>query len=257
MSRRLITRTLTLASLAALAACSSDSTGPSAATVSDAQASADIAATSGSAISQDIGLMGGDMAQAGAAASNCTWNASAKNWSCAHSTETGWDVSRMLTIYSGGQPVQSYDAATTDSIHVELSASGTFTRDAGGDTLSHTRSVTIGGLTGSNTTRVVSGTGHWDSHGTFTGARNSRRYTQSATNTFASVVFPVGGGYPLSGSITHDVTGTLEVTGSRTESRSVSRHVVVTFNGTASVPMTVGSTSCTLRLDTRAVSCAR
>ena len=255
MSHRLLVRTLAVAGVAALAACSDSSTGPST-QVSSAQQSADLAVSAGAATTSDLTLMAGDMAQAGTG-SGCTWNATAGDWTCARATENGLTVERTITFYSGGATQQNYSATTTDSIHVHAVASGTITRDNGTISLDHTRDVTIKGLAGAETQRTVAGSGTRTESSTFTGDRGTRTYAGTVSNQIQDVVLPVGGGYPLSGSMVHDVTATMTFSGSRTETRQVSRHIVVTFNGTATVPMTVGTASCTLHLDTKTVSCAQ
>jgi len=62
--------------------------------------------------------------------------------------------------------------------------------------------------------------------------------------------------FPQSGTITHDVTVSATVAhGTESTNRSGTRHVVVTFNGTRTASVTVGTTACSLDLVTRKVSC--
>ena len=275
MSRRSLVRTLTAASIVALAACS-DSSGPEP-VISDAELSADVAASVGTAAAADVGLLRGDMMMAGlggattagSAASlvtidgartrmvgdHCDYMMAPKLWSCSAETENGLQVERTIQFFANGEAGPTYDAAETDSIKVHASVTGTVVRMHGTITLDNVRDATISGLTGTETSRTVVGTGLRQEASVFTGERGTRTYNGTVANQILSVVFPVGGGFPLSGSMVHDVDATVTLSGGTSGVRSVSRHVVVTFNGTATVPMTIGTLSCTLNLETRAVSC--
>lgn len=263
MSRSL--RPLALASaLLVLAACSDDPSGP--AEVDARQESLDLAVSAGDAIASDIMFARGDMHASGASPAGgagarvgdgCTWSAASGSWTCTASRETDMDVTRTITFYSGGTTQQQYNATTTDSIRVTASVAGTFSRDARTTTVSRNRTALIRGLTGTETQRTIDATGTGTLESEFTDGDVTRSYSETVTNVEDDVVLPVGGGYPLSGTVTRDVSATLTITGGRTGTRTVERHVVVTFNGTAIVPMTVGTLECTLNLDTRRVTCAR
>jgi hypothetical protein len=265
MSRSLRPLTLGVLALLALAACSDDSTGPGAADAR--QESLDLAVTAGDAIASNVMMARSDMHAAGASGSGgaqarvgdgCTWNAGAGSWTCESSRESDVDVSRTITFYAGGATQQQYDAATTDSIRITASMAGTFTRDGRTTTVSRSRAAVISGLAGAETQRTINATGTGSVQSQFVDGDVTRSYSETVSNVEDDVVIPVGGGYPLSGTVTHDITATMTVTGGgRTGTRTVERHVVVTFNGTSTVPMTVGTLECTLNLETRRASCAR
>jgi hypothetical protein len=59
--------------------------------------------------------------------------------------------------------------------------------------------------------------------------------------------------YPLSGAAIRVVDYTVLSTGKQTETTTVHKRVVVTFNGTADVPISLGDYSCILHLDTHKV----
>ena len=267
MSRRPLV-TLTAVSLLALAACS-DSTAPSAG-LSDAEVSADVAVAAGQAAVSTIGVVRGDMARAGlpgSAASDagqvgsvsehCTWEDATTSWFCALTTENGISVERRISIFADNVAGAQYNPTTTDSIRVHTEASGSFTREQATLDVSSVHDVTVSGLEGAEVSRTVSGTSTREETAEFTGRRGTRHYEAVVTGGLEAVVFPVGGGYPLSGRLTHGVQAVMTFTGAREETRQVSRQVTITFNGTAMVPVTVGSLSCTLNLDTGRVSCAQ
>lgn len=274
MTRSTLCNLLGAAAVGLLAACGSDSTSPDA--ISPLEQSADVALSTGDAIAFDVGVLAGDIGALGAGSSsssliaqggqpraigeNCTYDASAGRYTCAVTLDNGLSISRSFTLFSGGAPQQGYDALTTDSVQFESSLSGTVVRPNFTRTVSHAREATLSGLGGTETQRTFNGTGTGSVDAQYTGDRGTRTYTATSSDTIASVVFPVPQSpetFPLSGSIIHNVAGTQTAEGGRTVSRSVSRRVVVTFNGTATVPMTVGTLSCTLNLQTHAVSCAR
>jgi len=62
--------------------------------------------------------------------------------------------------------------------------------------------------------------------------------------------------FPQSGTITNDVTVSATTpNGSDATRHTGTRHVVVTFNGTRTASVVVGTTACSLDLVTRKVSC--
>jgi hypothetical protein len=103
----------------------------------------------------------------------------------------------------------------------------------------------------------VNGTATRDEELVLAGPRGFRSYDGTIASAFQAIVFPVNGGHPLSGTFVQDVDATMTLSGPQEVSRVVSRHVVIAFNGTASVPLTVGTLECTLNLETGRVVCSR
>lgn len=262
------------AALGLLAACGADSTSPDA--ISPVEQSVDVALSTGDAIAFDVDVLTGDDAAIGASVAsarliggggplraisqNCTYNTGSARYECSVTTDQGLSITRSFALFGGGEPQQSYDALTTDSVRFQSSITGTVVRPNFTRTVQHARQATLSGLGGTETQRTFNGTGTGSVTAQYTGERGSRSYTSTSSDTIASVVFPVPRSpetFPLSGSIVHNVAATQTAERGRTVSRSVSRRVMVTFNGTAIVPMTVGTLSCTLNLQTHAVSCAQ
>ena len=86
----------------------------------------------------------------------------------------------------------------------------------------------------------------------------TRRWKTDATTKVQNLAFNMPRTtykYPIGGTITHDMNTTFSaVDGTQTFTKSVAKSVVVTFNGTNTATMQVGALTCSLNLDTRAVS---
>ena len=274
MTRSTLCKMVGAAAIGLLAACGTDTTSPD--SISAADQSTDLALTTGDAIAFDVGMLAGDIGALGTGASssnlmtagsqprvigeNCTYDAGAGQYNCSVTVDSGLNISRSFTLFGGGVVQQAYDAQTTDSVQFRSTLSGTVVRPNFTRTVSHTRAATLSGLGGTETQRTFNGTGSGSVDAQYSGTRGTRSYTSTSSDTIASVVFPVPQSpetFPLSGSIIHNISATQTVERGRTVSRSVSRRVMVTFNGTALVPMTVGTLTCTLNLTTHAVSCGQ
>ena len=167
---------------------------------------------------------------------------------------------RTVSYYDAdGNEQDSHDPLTTASIHVVIEGSFEASRGAGW-TASGTRArdLMITGLEGENTTRTTNGTGA----GTRTKSRHTdddgvRTYDMTATSVIDNVVHEVRGrgvardrdAYPLSGTITRDIN--VSVTGGGRADRTKHREVVITFNGTNLVTMTVNGEAFEVDLSTR------
>ena len=167
---------------------------------------------------------------------------------------------RTVSYYDAdGNEQDSHDPLTTASIHVVIEGSFEASR---GDrwTASGTRArdLMITGLEGENTTRTTNGTGA----GSRTKSRHTdddgvRTYDMTATSVIDNVVHEVRGrgvardkdAYPLSGTITRDIN--VSVTGGGRADRTKHREVVITFNGTNLVTMTVNGEAFEVDLSTR------
>ena len=266
MSRRAPLLTLALCALA-LAACG-DSTAPEA--TSELDVSEDVAFSAATAATVGIAVVRGDMARSGlpgafgagagtvgAVSEHCVYEDATSSWFCEASAESGLEVERRITIFADDVAGPLYNPTTTDSIRVRTTAVGSVTRDHGTLSATHEHDITVSGLGGAETQRTVNGTATREEHLVLTGAHGTRSYDGTTTSALQAIVFPVNGGHPLSGSFVQDVEATMTATGAREMTRQISRHVVITFNGTASVPLTVGTLECTLNLETGRVACSR
>lgn len=270
MRRSIPTRMIALALAAGLAACA-DSTAPGI-RVTDDQLTADVAGDAADATVFDVAQMTGDEVQAGISPTGpatggyssltaaCTYSSGAGRFLCPDiTTPEGLTLARSFAYYASGSAQSSYSAAATDSINFQTLLTGAVTRGGRSAWLNHTRTMTVSGLAGAETQRTWNGTGVRSDSVHLTDNGVTRRTKLHSVDAIANVVYQLprsSNPYPLSGSITHDVQ--VSSTADRTSgqyTRTATRHVVVTFNGTSTASMTIGAKSCTLDLATRAVSC--
>lgn len=267
-------RRIGVAAVVAFAAACSDSASPTN-QVSDSQATADLAISAGNAIATDVGLLVGgetlgmgitfsaarDHGSAGLLAipAGCTQGTDGR-YTCTTTTANGLTLTRSFAFYDVAGVIQDrFDATTTASINFQNSISGTVTHDGGTGTISRQRDMTLSGLAGAETQRTWNGTGTGTRNFTHTGDRGTRTYAETSNDTTSAVVFNVpraDNPWPQSGTVVHNMTATATVEGTdHSGSRTFSRRAVVTFNGTANVPLQVGTRSCTLNLETKHVTC--
>lgn len=263
---------LRLASVACLLvvnACS-DTTTP-APGVDDELATLDLAVSAGDAIAADVGfLINGELDGMRIVASSPTAHgedrpalectlASDGRHVCTGTGPNGLTITRSFAFYDAASVIQTaFDPATTASINFQLSVAGTLQREGRTATISRSRDHTLSGLAGEETERTWNGTGTGTHNGTATGPRGTRTYALVSSDTTTDVVFALPRTehpWPMSGTIVHNMTSTATMDGARSGTRTITRRAMVTFNGTASVPLQIGNRSCTLNLETRAVAC--
>lgn len=275
LARRAATMLLSLATLGASLAACSDASGPDDA-VDDALVSVDLAADEGEAIAREIADFAAPGFSAGqpfdeaapllAPPQGCTYVPATGSYTCGATSNGNLTVSRTVTFFdASGATMLDYDPSLTASVRHVLEVNGSRTAEGPNGSFSgvvhRSRTRTVSGLAGAETSHTWNGNGTANDTTTHAGARNTRVYSKAVRDTATNVVVNLprsANPWPVSGQVVHNVAATLVVTGARSETRTVERRVVVTFNGTASVPLSVGGVSCTLHLDTRSVSdCSR
>jgi hypothetical protein len=257
-------------------ACSADVVAPPA--LDDAQIDADIAATSGDAVASQITSFGDNVAAAGSFSiaapgysltaggagaalagipPTCTY--ASGRYSCAATTEQGLSVSRSFAFYNAqGQTVQNWDAAVVESVNFQAQVDGHFSEQLVWTAGVHRAgNVTVSGLISQTPQRLWNGTGMGDDTLSHVGLDGIRSLAGHSSVTVANVLMPAKNAAsqtPISGSIAIDVEYTASLQGlTGSVSKDVSRHVVVTFNGTNAPTLQVGLLHCVLHLDTRSV----
>lgn len=281
MSRtRLLCHTAAAALALGLAACG-DSTAPDAA-ISEAQITADVAATAGDVASEDVGLItSGDgtastlaaataggvytarpvspaLASAWNLGGSCPYDSTEQRFVCATMSVGALQIDRSFALFdAAGASMTAYDDSLTASMEMTVAVSGTVTRPRWSADVSRQRSWTVSGLAGQETTRTWAGTGGGAMGITFSDGTVTRRYLGTQVTAMSSVVVQLprsANPWPLSGTITRQVDATLTRQGAQQVSRSVSRATMVTFNGTQFVELRVGETLFTLDLATGEVT---
>jgi hypothetical protein len=190
----------------------------------------DVALLAADAIAEDLEVMNSLLTVMGVASAPVAFNV------MDHSR------SRTVEFFDGEGNLQSaFDPITTASIHTVLVVSGDVTRDGLEWSMDRTRDMWVTGLEGRETERTWNGTGTDDrTRARVTAAGESRSYDMSGTLQVEDVIrgvpraeFP----WPLSGTITRDLT--IDVTNGPNGDETITRLVVLTFDGTRYPTLTV------------------
>ena len=194
---------------------------------------------------------------------NCAFSTTTNRVDCAAITHDGLTINRSFSFLDkAGAVQQAFDTATTNTVNVKKSVSGTITHHATvTSTVNGSSDLTVAGLASGSTQRTVDG----KSAGTdaSTGTRDGVAFTasRSAGDTITALVIPIQKDhptYPTAGTIVRSMTATVTVTG-KTPSTS-SRREVITFDGSATAKVVIthdGVTkNCTKPLPHGKLTCA-
>lgn len=224
-------RTAGLLAAVAFAACDEDSTAPVDVpeTLND-----DVALLVADAVQEDLDVMN-TIAPTPVAALPVAANGTAGT------SVTEFFRSRVTTFYDAeGNVQEGYDPLTTASINTVVEMSGQRSRDSFEWSLDRFRDITVSGLEGEETQRTWNGEGSEDrSRAQLQEGETVRSYTFSGTFLIEDVLRALPrdeNPWPLSGTITRNLN--IEFSGPNGE-RSVVREVIVTFNGTQFVTISV------------------
>lgn len=266
---RLLTAVLAAGAAAGLAACNSESTtNLTQQLVTDQQVTADVALATGDAIANDVGELILNEASAGFLL--------APSFDL-FGSPPGVTVIRHRTCFDAqGNAQAACDASTTASVLVVDTIFGSFQRimdgPMGSDTMTaavhRTRSLTISGLLGTETSRTHNGAGSSNDTTTFSGVHDghvlSRTMIQSSLDSIVNVVFNLPHAtnpFPVSGRIVKYLSGSITFTvNGQTETRTINRTVEVTFppdaQGNVTITITNGgiTRTCQLNLVTHRVA---
>ena len=244
--------------VAALAACSGSATSPSdsAPVVSDQQISTDVA----NAATPDAAGDAADFSTEGNGGTN--FGLLAGQATCGPTTtvmvQLVWGANNQDTVnfnrtrewFANGACASTW-TPSVDSVEFVgtwdedlADLSGSWTQD-----VNRVRNSSVHGMAASMVSPLDSATSHvWNANAVvndtihFQGPVNTRNYAGLAYDTASSVTFnhPRNGeAYPASGTWTRWATWTLNVTGARTETKTVERHILVTFNGSQFVQLQI------------------
>jgi hypothetical protein len=155
---------------------------------------------------------------------------------------------------ASGNVMDKFIKGTTEAIHFLTKTDGVETRDNNRSVIHSLRDATLSGFLGPN--RIWNGFGSSADTTVHTEDLSTRTYTGLSVDTLKAVTFlderalhP----YPLSGVFVRVVDYTVVSTGKQLETTTVHKRAVVTFNGTADVPISLGDYGCVLHLDTHKV----
>lgn len=162
-------------------------------------------------------------------------------------------VTHTATFYNEAGDEHDRDPLLTAKIHLVIDATHEFSRDSWTATGTRSRDLWITGLLGVETQRTVNGTGSGSvTRSQHTDEAGTRTYDMTSTSVITDVIHRVprtDDSWPVSGTITR----TMMVTAVDGPNGDVTRNrtVVITFNDTNLVTMTVGEESFEIDLSTR------
>lgn len=235
------------AAICALSACGSDSTAPDD-TLSNGQMNADLAAStapavaSGAVMFDEAGVSGGSSASIVASPTPCTVHSAS---AAIAFSDDSLSYTRTWEYFSGPTCQNAFVSASTDSVAFTASLTEA---DHDPRFVAHASRAWAFDVMGTPTLAAAS-THVWNGAGT--GADTAehktpgldRTYAGTAFDTATAVTFPNprnGVTVPTSGTFTRWTTVTVtHVTKGVDKVATISRHIVVTFNGTTQVPLVV------------------
>jgi hypothetical protein len=271
--------------MAALAACAGTSTAPNASATLGTQMSTDAAASAGQAAVSDVDMTGNNNTSGsysilkGRGISAAVIGAQSANgcqqtglpadlrWYCPTDTLTIMNnivadtliITPNFEFFALGVAQSAFDASTTDSINfggasgVPVYTAAHHPRWHGVSYRVRNHSVTDLTPSFSDTVRTWNGNTTVADTSAFTGTIWSVSYTGQAYDTTANVVFihpQETHPFPVSGQFHRWVTWNYDATGPSSKTGTVSRHIVVTYNGTQTAQLQViGTTTLTCDLD--------
>ena len=260
------TRVFTAGLVLLAAACSGSTT--TSTTGADALITADVATMSADATTEDVDVMAAMDGDIGVLVSapltsgmfltpphlprmnGCAFGGG--RMTCPPMNRNGLTINRTVTYMDAdGGTQEAYDPLLTASIHIVASVSGDVTRGPWSGTVMRDRDFTITGLAGTETSRTVNGTGSESiSRSRVTEGNDTRSYSVTGSSTVVGVVVPVRDEgvdpWPTAGTITR--TYTVTRTAGDNAGQTVTRTVVITFNGTATPDATVNGEPFTMDL---------
>ena len=180
-------------------------------------------------------------------------------YTCSATTERGLSVTRSFAFYDAqGQAVQTFDPTVVESANFQATVDGTFTSGLVWSASVHrTADMTVSGLISQAPHRIWNGTGTGNDQIQHVGLDGVRSLAGTSSVTVTNVVMPgkdAASQIPLSGSIAINVQYTASIVGAGgTASKDVTSTVTVTFDGTNTPALQIGSLHCLLHLDTHGV----
>src|SRR6267378_3428366 len=185
---------------------------------------------------------------------SCSFNAAGLIYSCTKSGEGKSVVKSYQFLDASGSPMEKFVKGTTEAIHYLIKTDGVESRDNNRSATHSLRDAILSGFLGPN--RIWNGFGSSADTTVHSEGLSTRTYTGLSVDTVKAVTFlderalhP----YPLSGVFVRVVDYKVVSTGKQLETTTVHKRAVVTFNGTADVPISLGDYNCVLHLDTHKV----
>lgn len=191
---------------------------------------------------------------------SCTFNSGTGRFNCPPLERGKQTYTVSYALFDANGTTQSqYDKKTTASINFIVADTGEVNFSANQNNFSDTtyrlHNRTVSTLLG-DTVHTWYGSGAGSVHSTRTG-QITKEYTFASVDTASAIKFRQPrdiNPYPLGGTFVKNYTVTRSREASDTTTHTTTRQVVVTFNGTVNVPMTINGTAYMLNLDTHKVT---
>ncbi|MGI9076677.1 MAG: hypothetical protein ACR2G6_05005 [Gemmatimonadaceae bacterium] len=184
---------------------------------------------------------------------DCTYNIMSLRFVCPAVAMDSMTISAEYALYDAlGASQMTYNDITTASAQVWYKAFGNLVNPTGAADIDRVRTLTVNGLSGTESQRTFGGSGTDQASGTITGSPG-KTYVLSDTTIAPNVVYGIPlalNVWPRSGTLTTKSQLNVTELGVTT---TTNKSVVITFNGTRLVNMDVGSTGFTLDLATGGV----
>jgi len=192
-----------------------------------------------------------------------TYSAATGRLVCNAESRDGLTINRSIAYKSSAGTAQpAFDSATTNTINVQVSVTGTVTRrDSATAKVTHASDQTVSGLAPGSTQRTVNGTSKGEEDVSGTSDKGAFTALRIVGDTTRGLIIPVADGrptFPTAGTVIREMKVTVTVTGQAATTHS--RREVVTYNGTdaATIVITQDGTTktCTLALPRGRPSCS-
>jgi hypothetical protein len=193
-------------------------------------------------------------APAPAASESCGFDAATLVHSCVRVGDGRKVVKSYQFLDAAGKAMEKFVRGVTDAIHFLVKSDGSESGDNFSGVSHSRRDVVESGFLGPN--RVYNGFGFSADTNSHKQDLVTRKYSGVSVDTLKAVTFVDQRNehpYPLSGVAVRVVDYSVVSSGTQLETATVHKRVVVTFNGTANVPISLGDYSCVLHLDTHKV----
>jgi hypothetical protein len=194
---------------------------------------------------------------------SCAFSTTSNRNDCAAIMRAGLTINRSYSFLDAASHVQqSFDPASTNTVNVKNSVTGTVTHHSTAtSTVNSSSDFTVVGLAAGSTQRTVDGTASGSE--TTTGTRDGVAFTvaRTADDKTTGLVIPIQDGrptYPTAGTVTRSMTATVTKDGSAPS--TTSRSEVITYDGSATATVVIthdGVTkNCTKPLPHGRLTCA-
>lgn len=258
---------LPLILLGALAACADDATAP-APSADEVDATAEALS-----LAEQLGLPGTNAdretgsAPTGTASNPCRYDAASGRWVCPPVTRNGLTFRRSFAyLDADGNPMRRFDQLLTAAVNTRNAVFGTVQRDNATTRIRSEGEMTVSGLLGEETTRILNGREHGTRETEFVTDQGTATSHVEFANRTVEVLVPVvarradgsapARQWPLSGQTVRGHAVTVTRNG---ESHIERWRETTTFNGTAIVPVEIvssrGTRNCLRNLETGALRC--